>query len=70
MCSHLRAFEYFVESINSEIGFYGKMCTDSSLTSCDGQPLIMGGIKSNIEHRGIFLVDTNSEKPYAQRLEA
>ncbi|XP_053692378.1 phospholipase A1-like [Sabethes cyaneus] len=62
-CSHSRAYEYFVESLNSPTGFWA-----SPQNSRSGQEVAMGGEPSNRGRgvRGSYFFDTHSEPPYAK----
>jgi len=70
-CSHDRAPYYFIESINSNVGFTGTRCTSQAgvkPTGCDfilgsinqmgGEPLRLGS--------GVYFSTTNSASPFAR----
>lgn len=67
-CSHIQAVYYYGESVNSELGFYGRRC-DSTLElisqSCHGSVEEMGGARFKPVSRGSFAVKTKHEAPYA-----
>ncbi|KAI4504108.1 hypothetical protein M0802_000579 [Mischocyttarus mexicanus] len=69
-CSHLRAFEFFAESINSKVGFHAKKCDSYlqyKLGLCNTKlSSIMGGHKNLLKTRGTFFLDTSSAPPYAK----
>ncbi|CRL03999.1 CLUMA_CG017117, isoform A, partial [Clunio marinus] len=69
-CSHHRCPEYFKESIQTTKGFYGWKCQSYfkyvlGLCSFDGNNLKIAGNDCDSKLRGVFLVKTNSESPYA-----
>ncbi|CAD6231499.1 GSCOCG00001440001-RA-CDS [Cotesia congregata] len=69
-CNHLRAAEYFAESVTSKVGFWGWKC--SSFASyffgyCTPVfPLTKAGEEVDQRVRGLFVVRTNAESPYAK----
>ncbi|XP_037922170.1 pancreatic lipase-related protein 2-like isoform X2 [Hermetia illucens] len=58
-CSHTRSIDYFVESINSDVGFLAKACSACS------EYVRMGGEPSTPKE-GIFDLSTNAEPPFAR----
>ncbi|CAG9118129.1 unnamed protein product [Plutella xylostella] len=69
-CDHARAIFYFAESITSG-GFRGKLCVNylaAMLESCNILPgrLNMGGLKSKVGSRGVYLVETNPSPPFSR----
>lgn len=70
-CSHSRAYEYFAESINSEIGFKGWKCDsldELKAKKCDDywDYAFMGGEPLDMEARGVFTLKTGKEAPFAR----
>ncbi|KAL2730514.1 phospholipase A1 VesT102-like [Vespula maculifrons] len=69
-CSHLRAYQFFAESINSKVGFHAKKCSSYwryKLGLCNRKlSLIMGGRKKNFTVKGVFYLDTNAFSPFAR----
>lgn len=72
-CSHHRCPNYFMESIQSSVGFYGWKCQSYFyyvLGLCpfnnDDKDLILTGEDCKLSSRGLFLVTTNSESPFAK----
>ncbi|XP_053984241.1 endothelial lipase-like [Hylaeus volcanicus] len=68
-CSHGRAYEYFAESINSEVGFWARQC-DNSLEFrtglCNLHPLVrVAGAEPDVNIKGVYYVKTRSSPPYA-----
>ena len=69
MCSHLRSFEYFAESLYSKIGFYGKKCINNNKGAYQWCNIShMGGVKDKIEKKGQYFITTNSNYPFAKEL--
>uniref|UniRef100_A0ABD2WZP2 phospholipase A1 n=1 Tax=Trichogramma kaykai TaxID=54128 RepID=A0ABD2WZP2_9HYME len=71
ICSHLRSYEFFAESITSKVGFYGVKCNNYlsfRLGLCKGEQILMGGNNSPTIS-GIFYLITKSSSPYAAGLE-
>jgi hypothetical protein len=68
VCSHLRAYKLFAESIISS-RFRAKHChflTTALQGLCAGKKYaIMEGEPKNLNLRGIFYLKTNSKSPYA-----
>ena len=62
ICSHIRAYKLYAESINNETRFYGRQCSNlrsAKTGKCSGKLLKMGGLKfekSDLE--GIFYFET------------
>lgn len=69
ICTHQRAVEYFVESLNSFVGFLGQRCANFESVTSDGCDFIDGtkmlGLENN-SGKGIYWLQTNSEPPFAQ----
>lgn len=70
-CSHQRAPEIYIESINQG-KFFARQCpnfTSISRGGCDGDVAIMGD-SSNAERklRGIFHFTTNNRPPFARAI--
>ncbi|KAL2735408.1 phospholipase A1 VesT102-like [Vespula squamosa] len=69
-CSHLRAYQFFAESINSKVGFHARQCDSYwryKLGLCNRKlSLIMGGHKKHLMIKGIFYLDTNAFSPFAK----
>ncbi|XP_078038270.1 uncharacterized protein LOC144470691 [Augochlora pura] len=69
VCSHLRAFKYFAESLNSKAGFVAYKCESYSKFQdgvCSSNPkAYMGGIKPNYNATGTYYLNSNSRSPYA-----
>ena len=69
-CSHNRAYEFYAESINSPVKFYGKYCRIShsgDLVDCREEPSShMGGSPREHKNNGIYNVETNAEPPFAK----
>lgn len=70
-CSHARAYEYFAESINSDVGFRGWKCNSFDELK-DRQCkfgynyAFMGGEPVNLNAKGVFNLQTGSEPPFAK----
>uniref|UniRef100_A0A1B6C008 Lipase domain-containing protein n=1 Tax=Clastoptera arizonana TaxID=38151 RepID=A0A1B6C008_9HEMI len=70
-CSHYRAVEYFAESINSEVGFYGTKCISWYLLKygfCNVnelESLVLMGENISYNLTGVYYSFTNDRKPYA-----
>lgn len=68
-CSHHRAADYFTESIQSDRGFWGWPCNsyiNYLLGMCPrSNELHLGGEDCRESSKGMFLVTTNSESPFA-----
>ncbi|XP_076289001.1 pancreatic triacylglycerol lipase-like [Lasioglossum baleicum] len=69
-CSHLRAYKYFAESINSTPGFVAVKC-NSYANFLEGKcrsntKAILGGSKPNYEAKGTYFLGANRLPPYAQ----
>lgn len=70
-CSHHRCPNYFMESIQSAAGFFGWKCQSYFyyvLGFCpfNDKDLIQAGEDCKLSSRGLFLVTTNSESPFAK----
>lgn len=68
-CSHHRAADYFTESIQSDRGFWGWPC-NSYISYLLGQcprsnELHLGGEDCRESSKGMFLITTNTESPFA-----
>ncbi|XP_075152347.1 phospholipase A1-like [Haematobia irritans] len=67
-CSHVRAYQMFAESINSNTGFWGIHCRSREPNwECDSKNVSeyrMGGEPSQ-RKSGLFYVKTNGKSPYA-----
>lgn len=72
-CDHTKVTPYFIESINSEVGFWAVPCSNRFLYMlglCD-RPLnewVLMGEHAPHTARGIFYLSTNANKPYAKGL--
>jgi pimeloyl-ACP methyl ester carboxylesterase len=71
-CSHARSFKFYAESINSQVGFYGKRCSSFikfKLGLCkDSHTSIMGGNKPLFSANGNYYLMTNPSSPFASGL--
>ena len=68
-CSHSRAWEYFIESINGAVPFYGRKCWGQGsaiLDWCYGESAQMGGIKYSVQKKGFFSLATRETSPFAK----
>ncbi|XP_029055717.2 phospholipase A1 VesT1.02-like [Osmia bicornis bicornis] len=69
-CSHLRAYEYYAESINSN-NFVARSCSsfdDYKSGKCNSRPTaIMGGVNPNFKVKGQYFLTTNSRPPYGKK---
>lgn len=69
-CSHHRSAEYFAESINSKVGFWGWPCPNFFtylLGLCPPRfPAVLAGENVHQYNRGFHLLRTNSQSPFAQ----
>lgn len=70
-CSHQRCAEYFKESIQSTIGFYGWKCPSYfryilGLCPFNQNELLKVGANLESKTRGVRLVKTNSVPPFAK----
>lgn len=68
-CSHSRSYEFFAESILSDVGFYGMNCKNYSSYeqgTCAGDVVLMGGAKIDLPNTGTYYLDTASDYPYAK----
>lgn len=75
-CSHGRSYEYFAESINSNVGFYGYPCSSlgklekgKGKNNCtiQGDPILMGD-KVPKTARGTYYLRTNAGPGFAMGL--
>lgn len=68
-CAHNRAPEYFAESINSKVGFWGWECTgfiDYLVGYCPPKmPFVLVGDDVDKELRGYYIVKTGNKSPFA-----
>lgn len=67
-CSHMQALYYYGESVNSELGFYGRRCENNVeflSQSCHGPIEEMGSARFKPALQGSFAVLTRNETPYA-----
>ncbi|XP_065215613.1 phospholipase A1 member A-like [Planococcus citri] len=70
-CDHTRVTPYFIESINTEAGFWAVPCPNRFFyafgwcTPAESEYVLMG---EHISHtaRGIYYLETNPKKPYAK----
>ncbi|XP_046664366.1 pancreatic lipase-related protein 2 [Homalodisca vitripennis] len=72
-CDHTKVTPYFIESINSEAGFWSVPCSNRFLFMlgfCNppAQDWVLMGEHANPKIRGIFYLTTNANPPYAQGL--
>lgn len=70
-CSHSRAWQYFAESINSDVGFWGRKCRDSlDFATCkrtEGARRKFGARPVNESSlAGIYYFETSSKEPFAR----
>jgi len=68
-CSHGRAVDYFIESINSEVGFTATLCDSWSHYThgkCRGNTNQMG-MPVDDSNLGTFYLSTNSKSPFAKK---
>ena len=70
LCSHIRAIDYYAESLNSKVGFIGRKCdnyNDFTRGGCANNPTaVMGGVIPRTNLTGNFYFTTNSNSPYAR----
>lgn len=70
-CDHTKVTPYFIESINSDVGFWAVPCPNRFFynfgwcTPPDSEFILMG---EHVPHsaRGIYYLETNGKKPYAK----
>lgn len=71
-CSHGRSYEYFAESIISEIGFESYTCPNSQidyrLDKCNKTDTILMGDPVPRDARGKYYLTTNDQPPFAMAL--
>lgn len=63
-CSHGRAYEYFAESINTEVGFYSYPCAAYPiflLGQCKDDSILMGDPTPSTA-RGVYYLKTGNER--------
>lgn len=68
-CAHARSVAYYIESITSSDGFYGKRCANPKIIEkdyCTGEIALMGGLTRNSASPGSYFLETNSQSPYAK----
>ena len=69
-CSHARSYEFFAESINTPIGFYGKPCStfEEFVTGkCTAKQIAaMGGALINFPPADTYYLATKSNAPFAK----
>ncbi|XP_043258082.1 pancreatic triacylglycerol lipase-like [Colletes gigas] len=69
-CSHLRAFHFYAESINSKLGFHAVRCdsyANFERGKCDSNPVaLMGGARPDATATGTYYLRTNKLPKYAQ----
>ncbi|XP_004525105.2 pancreatic triacylglycerol lipase [Ceratitis capitata] len=66
-CSHGRSYEYFAESINSELGFYANGCdtlADVAAKNCSGERILMGD-PVPFYARGVYFLKTADKPSFA-----
>ncbi|XP_057321353.1 pancreatic lipase-related protein 2 isoform X1 [Microplitis mediator] len=70
VCSHNRAWRYYVESINNPRGFPSTRCQRwrPNLRSCTWKNDAFMGFATDPRTRGIFYLRTNSRTPFAKNL--
>ena len=72
-CSHGRALDYYIESVNGTTEFIGTACdnyNDFTRGNCANNPTaVMGGIIPQTNLRGNFYFTTNAGPPYARGAE-
>lgn len=70
VCSHNRAWRYYVESINNPWGFPATRCLRwrPNLRSCTWKKDAVMGFATDPRTRGIFYLRTNSRTPFARNL--
>ncbi|OXA62568.1 pancreatic lipase-related protein 2 [Folsomia candida] len=68
-CAHDRAPAMFMESVFSQLKFFGRQCEDYDLYKngdCDSNALEEMGHHTPSFARGIYFLDSNAQRPYAQ----
>lgn len=69
-CSHERCTEYFMESIQSPVGFYGLACDSYFLymmNQCRHHKAnTLAGAHCNESTHGMYFISTNSHSPFAK----
>lgn len=68
LCAHNRVLDYFVESINSNIGFWGMRRREPHSQNCSNISKMgeLVGNESDIKKMGVFALTTNLMSPYAR----
>ncbi|XP_015439837.1 PREDICTED: pancreatic triacylglycerol lipase-like [Dufourea novaeangliae] len=70
LCSHLKAYKFYAESINSRLGFWAVKCNsyeDFKSGRCDSSSkVLMGGVRPDCKAKGDYYLNTNLWAPYAQ----
>lgn len=70
-CSHHRAPQFFIESINQS-NFFARRCTNLSslhFDSCRGEIAMIGDQLNVLRNlRGVFHFTTNSQEPFARSI--
>ncbi|XP_046647465.1 pancreatic lipase-related protein 3-like [Daphnia pulicaria] len=67
-CDHARVITYFVESINSEIGFRAVECErqdDFDAGLCANNPSVLMGDPTPPSARGVYYLATSDKAPFA-----
>nr|CAD7451866.1 unnamed protein product [Timema tahoe] len=70
-CDHTKVTPYFIESINSQKGFWASPCSSQLLyyigwcTPSDEEYVLMGEHAPHTA-RGLYYLTTNGRKPYAK----
>lgn len=68
-CSHSRAYEYYIESIQRINNFYGRRCVNSKVIekeNCNGEVGSMGGLDRSALLPGVYFIETNEHSPFAK----
>ena len=70
-CAHSRAHEFFAESINTSVGFWGTRCAGyeeilNEQCTSSGPRELMGGEPSAGTANGVYWLPTNRNSPFAQ----
>lgn len=72
ICAHSRAYEYFAESVNSNLGFWSRQCDNYMeivQENCTSTQIsaALGGDPIEIRRAdGIYHLETNKDQPYAK----
>lgn len=70
-CSHGRSYEYYAESVNSDMGFYAMPCNslfDVKNEKCNGTKILMGD-PTPTTAEGIYYVKTSDKPAFALGME-